>query len=114
MARLLVKIQRALRAKLLEQYRPELMAYCLEHLLELKVCSLEQFLQVQKMKDSQLGTVVQLAKEEHLRKEGQMMVLKRKRPARARIELGSMGHSWLGWLTTAAEEERKIAVQVSS
>ena len=48
MARLLVKIQRAPTANLLEQYWPELM-----------VCLVEQFLQVQKM-DSRLGKVVQL------------------------------------------------------
>ena len=50
------------------------------------------------------------------------MVLKRKRPARAQIELGLMEHSGLdlsedsglGWLTTAAEEQKKTAVQVSS
>ena len=43
-----------------------------------------------------------------------MMVLKRKRPARARIELGLMESSGPGWLTTAAGEQKKTAVQVSS
>ena len=45
-----------------------------------------------------------------------MMVLKKNRPARARIELGLMEKFGLAWLTTAEEEKKKkkTAVQASS
>ena len=44
-----------------------------------------------------------------------MMVLKKNRPARVRIELGLMEKCGLAWLTTAEEEKKKkTAVQASS